>query len=96
MFNSTDFINITNGKFYENYDYTGALAYLSFIIGFYSMSVFAIIYMQTKKRSEFFDYDEDEDATKNATSESVLKRMNTENLNRLVLGKFASRFAKWL
>ncbi len=86
MLNSTNFINSTNGRFYEDYDYTGALVYLSFIIGFYSMSVLAIIYMQTKKRSEFFDYDENEDIKKNSTPESVLRHMN-ENLNRLVLGK---------
>ena len=70
----------------DDYDYNGAIAYIIIITLFYSISVLAIIRIQTKKRTDFYDYD-DEDEYSGHKPESVLRGMKNENITRQVLGK---------
>jgi hypothetical protein len=69
----------------EPYDYNGAIVYIIVITLFYSISVLAIIRIQTKKRTDFYDYD-DEDEYSSYKPESVLRGMKNENITRQVLG----------
>jgi hypothetical protein len=71
----------------DDYDYNGAIAYIIIITLFYSISVLAIIRIQTKKRTDFYDYD-DEDEYSGHKPESVLRGMKNENITRQVLGMF--------
>jgi hypothetical protein len=71
----------------DDYDYNGAIAYIIIITLFYSISVLAIIRIQTKKRTDFYDYD-DEDEYSGNKPESVLRGMKNENITRQVLGMF--------
>ena len=70
----------------DTYDYNGAIAYIIIITLFYSISVLAIIRIQTKKRTDFYDYD-DEDEYSGHKPESVLRGMKNEAITRQVLGK---------
>lgn len=74
-----------NEIYMDNYDYTGALVYLISIILFYSISILAIIRIQTKGRNDYYDYDDDDDHNY-YRPESVLRRMKSENTTRQALG----------
>ena len=74
----------------DDYDYNGAIAYIIIITLFYSISVLAIIRIQTKKRTDFYDYD-DEDEYSGHKPESVLRGMKNENITRQALGMFDSK-----
>lgn len=87
--NDTLLITTTTKTPNDDYDYAGAVVYIIVITLFYSISVLAIIRIQTKKRTDFNDYD-DEDDYSNYRPETVLRRMKNENITRQVLGKFSS------
>ena len=68
-----------------NYDYSGALCFIIFILVWYSLFVICLIVVQTKNTE--MDYFEDSDDPQEVTARNLFKRLRSEDVKREALGK---------
>jgi hypothetical protein len=83
--NLTTAVESTTPRLRDDYDYTGALIYIVFILFWYAVFVIILLVIQTKK-TEIEYYEDDDDDTEDSTAHNLLRKIRTEDVKRKALG----------
>jgi hypothetical protein len=83
--NLTTSVASTTPRLREDYDYTGALVYIVFILFWYAVFVIILLVIQTKK-TEIEYYEDDDDDNEDSTAHNLLRKIRTEDVKRKALG----------